>query len=462
MQFLESDNSCKNWNDAKRWCSKCSRRTKNILQSLSSNRTYRRSVDYFTKDLVRQMKETVFVGNENQIYRHLDILDFTKDLLRRMKEMVFVGNANSCEKWIYALENYESCNAGLKMGQKTGRDKWLRKWLRSVSRSPAPKEPRITANLNPRTQTLTPAFMPTCIRQPNRLATELLQMIAFAPIFLSHATRFAELHVNHRLCYVDKFDGSLTHQPSIFTHRFNLAARARSSVQLSWSNVVKTQSRKQPVTPFFTWKNLEIGGLGPKFEIVKNEGWGLRKMCMKKCIQDCGRCKPYCAHDGSWYDHFKTQMKQLWCSSSLLSTKMAIELRIPCLWRPSKGCAAAMHAHLAVAMTCCRRQPGFNVRAAKRMSCCILMRVFNVRAGLQKMAQVTRLHFSMTCMLALHQTLYQNVLNWFGRHHRRLHTPHESSYINLGAQFLFPPVKRRQLPLRIFLRILDYKPCALS
>ncbi len=417
-QLLENDNSCKNRNDAKRWCSKCSRRTKNVFHSLFDHifsSKYRRPVDYFTRDSVRQVKEMVFVGNENETYRHSDIRYFTKDLVRRMKEWVFVGNDNSCEKWIYALENYESCNGGLKMRQKTDRNKWRNKWSRfSLSLA---SEPRILANLKPRTQTLTPAFMPTCFRQPNRLATELLQMIAFAPIFWSHATHFAELHVNHRLCHVDKFDGSLTHQPSIFTHRFNLAARARSSVQLSWSNVVKTQSRKQPVTPFFIWKKLVIGRLGQKWS------WDGR-------IQDCGRCIPYCAHHGSWYDHFKTQMKQLWCSSSLLSTKIAIELRIPCLLPfrpfPSNGCTAAMPAHLAVAMACCRRQPGFNVRAAKRMSFCILMRVFNARARMQKMAQVTRLQFSMTCMLALHQTLYQNLLNWFCRHHCRLHTPHTS------------------------------------
>jgi hypothetical protein len=277
---------------------------------------------------------------------------------------------------------------------------------RLVTKQPAP----ITANLEPKTQTLTPAFLPHCIRRPsspqrhepglpNQLATDLLQMIAFAPIFLSHATRFAERLVKHRLCSMDKFHGSLTYQPSDVTHRFNLVARARSSVELSWSNVAKTQSHqgdKQPQTPGFTWKKLEIGGLGQRFAIENGR---------MRFFHDCGRCKPYCRHEsGSQYRYRQMQMRQLWCSSRPLSTQMAIYLRIPYLRHPPQGCAAAISAYLAVALTCCKLQPGFNVRAVKRMSFCILRRVFNVRTGLQRLAQVTHELGFMKHTLASHMT----------------------------------------------------------
>ena len=194
------------------------------------------------------------------------------------------------------------------------------------------------------TLTLTPAFLPDCIRQPvspyhpglpNRLATDLLQMIAFAPIFLSHATRFSERLVKHRLCSMDKFDDSLTYQTSIITQRFNLVARARSSLELSWSNVLtqRSQGDKQP-TPGFTWKKLEIDGLGQRLAIENGR---------MRFFHDCGRCKPYCRHEnGSLYWYRQRQMRQLWCSPHSLSTKMALDLRIPYLQRPPQGCAAAM------------------------------------------------------------------------------------------------------------------------
>jgi hypothetical protein len=268
-------------------------------------------------------------------------------------------------------------------------------------KQPAP----ITANLELKTQTLKPAFLPHCFRQPvspyelglpNQWATDSLQMIAFAPIFLSHATRFAMRLVKHQLCTMDEFHGSLTYQPSIITHRYNLVARARSSVELSWSNVSKTQSHqgdKQPLTQGFTWKRLEIDGLGQRFAIENGR---------MKFFHDCGRCKPYCRHEnGSLYRYHQMQMRQLWCSSRPLSTQMAIDLHIPDLRRPPQGCAAAMSAYLAVALTCCRhQQPGFNVRAVKRMSFCILRRVFNVRTRLQMMAQVTHTLCFMKCTLA--------------------------------------------------------------
>ncbi len=255
----------------------------------------------------------------------------------------------------------------------------------------------ITANLEPNTQTLTPAFLPDCIRQlesphhpalPNRLAAEFLQKIASAPIFLSHATRFAQRLVKHRLRSSDKFADSLTYQPSIITHRFNIVARARSSVELSWSNVSTQRSHgdEQPATPGLTWKKLEIDGLGQRFAVENGR---------MRFFHDCGRCKPYCRHEnGSLYWHRQRQMRQLWYLHRPLKTKMAIDLRVPHLQRPPQGYAAAMSAHLAVAMTCCRNQPGFNVREAKRMNFCILRRVFNVRKSLEVMAQVTHSHFT--------------------------------------------------------------------
>ncbi len=316
----------------------------------------------------------------------------------------------------------------------------------------------ITANHEPITQTLTPAFLPDdCIRQPaslyhpglpNRLATDLLQKIAFAPIFLSHATRFAERLVKHRLCSMDKFDDSLTHQTTSFvTHRFNLVARARSSLELSWSNELTQRSDgdEQPAAPGFTWKKLEIDGLGQRFAIENGR---------MRFFHDCGRCKPHCRHEnGSLYWHRQRQMRQLWCSPHPLLTKMAIDLRIPYLQRPPQGCAAAMSAHLAVAI--CRHLPGFNVKALKRMNFCILRRVFNIQTRLQMMAQVTQIHCFMTCTLALQCSIKPCIkICYLVRSSSPLTT--HSSHINLGAQLLFPPVKRRLLPLRIFLRILDY------
>ena len=138
-------------------------------------------------------------------------------------------------------------------------------------------------------------------------------------------------------------------------------------------------------------------------------------------------------------------MRQLWCSSRPLSTKTAIDLRLPYLRRPPQGCAAAMSAHLAVAI--CRHLPGFNVKALKRMNFCILRRVFNIRTRFQMMAQVTQIH----CFMAF--TLVFKIC-YLVRSSSPLTT--HSSHINLGAQLLFPPVKRWLLPLRIFLRILDY------
>jgi hypothetical protein len=328
----------------KRWSSKFWRRPTNGYRShCFANRIDRESLDSISQELVLQPE-----------VRHR-----------------LVGYDNSCKGWITAIDN---CASAADVCQKKSSSPRHRKfsffrrfqWKDDVRRT-------ITLNLDPRTRTLTAAFLPDCIRKPNRLAKEWLQMIAFAPIFMSHAVGFAEQHVMHRLRMAIS-NCSLTYQLSNIRNSFSLGSRNGSALELSWSNGFATQRRhsdEQPGTQCLNWKRLELD----------QSRYGCHG------FKDCGRCKPYCRHNGCLIFCLQRQMRQLWHCSSLL-TKMAIDVRIPRLWRPSKGCQAALCAHLAVALACSNHQAGWSAKAVMGMTCCILRRAFNVKRKLQMMAQV--------------------------------------------------------------------------
>jgi hypothetical protein len=217
------------------------------------------------------------------------------------------------------------------------------------------------------------------------------------------AASFAERHLMHCLPMAAKYLKELkcfsTFQPernegirSSFRHE----TRTKSTVDSIWSNKAgisygdivgqnmhqsmhHLRSDKQLGTSCLSWKKLEVDGT----------------VLRSPSCTDCGRCKPYCRHAGSQSLVLQTQMRQLWNSPCSLLTKMAIDVRIPHLWRPSKGCKVALCVHLGIALACNPNRAAvtsFNSKAVVTMSYHILKRVLNVRRELQMHTQVTLCH----------------------------------------------------------------------
>ncbi len=213
-------------------------------------------------------------------------------------------------------------------------------------------------------------MLPAWLRTANDLTKKWLHMNAFAPIFFTRALWFADRLLSLR----SKI--SSTHKPSTI-NRGLIKTGVGSIIQLHWSNVAQEIPNKSRLkTPSLHWDR------GGTFNICKSFGAYLQ---------------PHKRYPGSPIFELEREIREVRYFSSVSSTKLAINVRTPFLWRPPKGCqSTSFISLLAVALACGTHQVCPNAQTIRKMSCPIIRRAFNVQRRLEMSTKVSHA-YSLQC-----------------------------------------------------------------